>query len=154
MLAAADIVVRLSSAHMAARVYPPIDVLASRSRLLDTGGVTAEHADVASRARMALSELWASEGASGNDLRLTRALKLQNFLTQPLGASERYTGRSGAAVGLAATLQACRDILSGRYDDLPAQAFFFANDMTEIVGNRDRVLAFGPVAIGAVTGRV
>ena len=62
MLAAADMVVRLSSAHMAARVYPPIDVLASRSRLLDTGGVTAEHSDVAGQARRALSALWAADG--------------------------------------------------------------------------------------------
>jgi hypothetical protein len=45
--------------------------------------------------------------------------------------------------------ESCRDILGGRCDDLPAEAFFFGNDMGEIERNRDRVLAFGPVAIGA-----
>ena len=150
MLAAADIVIHLSSARMAARVYPPIDVLTSRSHLWRTGGVTAEHADVADRVRTALSELWAAEGGPKGEQRLTRALKLQNFLTQPLGASQRYTGRAGVAVTLAATLQDCRDILGGRYDELPPQAFYFGNDMRELEGNRNRVLAFGPVEIGAV----
>jgi RNA polymerase sigma factor (sigma-70 family) len=145
MLDAADVVVRLSSAHMAARVYPPIDVLTSRSRLLATGGVTAEHADVAGQAREALTELWAKGGATEGDQRLTRALKLQNFLTQPFGAAQRYTGCEGVAVSFACTVRACRDILSGRYDELPTRTFFFGADMRDIEANRDRVLAFGPV---------
>jgi RNA polymerase sigma factor (sigma-70 family) len=148
LLGAADVVVRLSSAHMASRVYPPIDVLTSRSRLLANGGVTAEHAETARWTREALAELWAKGGATGGEQRLTRALKLQNFLTQPFDAAQRHTGLAGVPVSLAATIRGCRDILRGRYDEFPIEAFFFGNDMRDIEGNRDRALAFGPVCVG------
>ncbi|HWE99793.1 MAG TPA: sigma-70 family RNA polymerase sigma factor [Caulobacteraceae bacterium] len=153
LLSAADVVIRLSSAHMAAQVYPPIDVLKSRSRLLEAGGLAAEHADIAGRVREALARLWRADQGPSHDEDLARALKLQNFFTQPLGAARRYTGRPGVKVALAETIAVCRDILERHHDDIPAHAFFFSDGMAQIQADRDRSLSFGPVSIGAAEAR-
>jgi F0F1-type ATP synthase beta subunit len=76
---------------------------------------------------------------------LERALKLQNYFTQPFLITERWTKRPGTTVSLAESLQTCRDILDGRYDDLPVDALFFSGGIAEIRGNVGRTLAFGPV---------
>jgi F0F1-type ATP synthase beta subunit len=76
---------------------------------------------------------------------LERALKLQNYFTQPFLTAEPYTKRPGTTVSLAEALQTCRDILDGRYDDLPTDAFYFSGGIEEIRGNIGRTLPFGPV---------
>jgi hypothetical protein len=78
-------------------------------------------------------------------LMLERALKLQNYFTQPFFVAERWTERPGTTVSLAEALQTCSDILDGRYDDLPVEAFYFSGDMAEIRGNVKRTLKLGPV---------
>ena len=91
---------------------------------------------------------WAARGRSAAltvALMLERALKLQNYFTQPFFVAERWTERPGTTVSLPEAVQTCRDILDGRYDDLPADAFFFSGDMAEIRGNVGRTLKFGPV---------
>jgi F-type H+/Na+-transporting ATPase subunit beta len=125
-----------------------VDVVTSRSRLFQTTAVSAEHVAVAERVRQAIAALWAAEAHAGHgpDARmLERALKLQNYFTQPFFTTERWNGRPGTTVSLAEALQTCRDILDGRYDDLPADAFYFSGDMAEIRGNLRRTLKFGPV---------
>jgi F0F1-type ATP synthase beta subunit len=150
MLAPADTVVRLSRARARAKVYPTVDVLACRSRLLTAAATGDQHASIAERVRQALAALWADPAASHTDASpLTRALKLQNYFTQPFYCAEPYTKRSGVSVAAAEALRTCRDILDGRYDDVPVEAFYFSGDMTEIMGNIGRELTFGPVAPGA-----
>ena len=78
---------------------------------------------------------------------LERALKLQNYFTQPYFIAEPWHRRSGTSVSLSESLQTCRDILDGRYDDLPTQAFYFSGDMAEIRSNVGRTLSFGPVTL-------
>lgn len=149
-LAPVDVVIRLSRDLGRAWVYPTVDVLVSRSRVLDTKAVSDEHAAIAQQARQAIAALWAADGHSGSgadELMRNRALKLQNFFTQPFFVAEPYTKRPGATVSLAESLRTCRDILVGAHDDLPVEAFYFSGDMTEIRGNTGRVLAFGPVSI-------
>jgi F0F1-type ATP synthase beta subunit len=146
MLAPADTVIRLSRARGRAKVYPTVDVMASRSRLLEPTALGEEHAAIAERVRQALAALWANPAvAPVAEPTLTRALKLQNYFTQPFYCAEPYTGRPGATVAAAEALHTCRDILDGRYDDLPVEAFYFSGDTTEITGNIGRVLTFGPV---------
>ena len=82
---------------------------------------------------------------SGSVLLRQRALKLQNYFTQPFYCTEPYTRRSGTTVGLAEALRTCREILDGAYDDLPTEAFYFSGDLAEIKGNVGRSLCFGPV---------
>jgi F0F1-type ATP synthase beta subunit len=143
-----DVVIRFSRQLASARVFPAVDVVTSRSRLFQTTAVSAEHVAVAERVRQAIAALWAADphaehGADG--LMLERALKLQNYFTQPFFVAERWNERPGTTVSLAEALQTCRDILDGRCDNLPTDAFYFSGDMAEIRGNVRRTLKFGPV---------
>jgi RNA polymerase sigma-70 factor (ECF subfamily) len=121
-LAPADTVLRLSRDQARARIYPTVDPLASRSRLLDSGAAPAEHAAVAQRVRDALTALRAD---AGDPTTLMRARKLAAYFGQPFFCAEPYTGRPGVTVGLAQTLADCRAILDGAHDDLPLAAFVF-----------------------------
>ena len=76
-----------------------------------------------------------------------RALKLQNYFTQPFYIAEPYTKRPGATVSLTEALQTCRDILDGRYDALPVDAFYFKGGMAEIEANPKLAMPFGPVRL-------
>jgi RNA polymerase sigma factor (sigma-70 family) len=147
-LAAADVVIHLSRERIAAKVYPALDVLTSRSRLLEAKAVSEEHVATAERVRGALAALWADRGCSGADgLGLERALKLQNYFTQPFYIAEPYTKRPGATVSVTEALQTCRDILDGRYDAVPIEAFYFKGGIAEIAANPIRGIAFGPVTL-------
>jgi RNA polymerase sigma factor (sigma-70 family) len=141
-----DVVLRLSRDRAKAKVYPCVDVLTSRSRLLDQDAVGNEHAQIAKRVREALGALWSTEDSSSLHAGMReRALKLQNYFTQPFGVAEPHTGRPGATVAAAEALQTCRDIIDGKLDDLPTEAFYFSGGMDEIRANRGRELKFGPV---------
>ena len=123
-------------------------MLASRSRILDTRAVNAEHLTSSERVREALALLWAPPGegkSRDNQLLLERALKVQNYFTQPFFCAEPYTGRSGAIVNAADAVRTCHQILDGQYDDMPVQAFYFSGDIAEITCNVGRTLTFGPV---------
>jgi len=123
-------------------------VLASRSRLLDDGAFSNEHAEIARRVREALGALWCAESSSSlSSEERERALKLQNYLTQPFDVAEPYTGRPGATVGVAEALQTCQDILDGKLDDIPTDAFYFSGGLGEIRANVGRERRFGPVAL-------
>jgi RNA polymerase sigma factor (sigma-70 family) len=150
-LTSVDVVVHLSRQRVLAKIYPAVEVLTSRSRLFETGAVSNEHATIAERARAAIAMLWAGHHARtvADGLMLERALKLQNFFTQPFFIAQPYTKRPGASVTLAATLRACREILDGAHDDVPTDAFYFCGDMMEIRGNIGRSLPFGPVTLSS-----
>lgn len=121
-LAPADTVLRLSRDQARARIYPTVDPLVSRSRLLDSGAANTEHARVAQRVRDALAALRAGTGDPTTSM---RARKLAAYFGQPFFCAEPYTGRPGLTVGLAQTLADCRAILDGAHDDLPLEAFVF-----------------------------
>jgi RNA polymerase sigma factor (sigma-70 family) len=149
-LAAADVVIHLSRERIAAKVYPAVDVVTSRSRLLESKVVGEEHVATAERARHALAALWANRGRSqsgAEGLMLERALKLQNYFTQPFYIAEPYTQRPGATVSVTEALQTCRDILDGRYDAVTVEAFYFKGGISEIEANPVRGIAFGPVTL-------
>jgi RNA polymerase sigma factor (sigma-70 family) len=143
-----DVVIRFSRRLAGARVYPAVDVLTSRSRLFQTSVLSAEHVEIAERVRQAMAALStaghrADRGA--DTLMLERALRLQNYFTQPYFVAEPWHGRSGTTVSLAESLPTCRDILDGRHDDLPAASFYFSGGIAEIRANAGRSLTSGPV---------
>jgi F0F1-type ATP synthase beta subunit len=149
-LAPVDVVIRLSRERGQAKVYPTVDVLASRSCLLGTKAVDQEHATVAARAREALALLWTTPvqpRSSADRLLRERALKMQNYFTQPFFCAEPYTKRPGVVVSAAEAVRTCREILDGQHDDVPVEAFYFSGGMAEISGNTGRTLAFGPVTL-------
>jgi len=145
MLTPVDSVIRLSRARGRAMVYPTIVPADSRSRLL-LANPKGPHARLAARVCEALAGLWDSNGARQLDeLAYRRALKLQNYFTQPFETTVAFTGRPGTTVAPDEALQTCRDILDGRYDHLPVEDFFFSGGMEEILSNHGRALKFGPV---------
>jgi RNA polymerase sigma-70 factor (ECF subfamily) len=148
-LAPFDVVFHLSRERGGARIWPAVDVLTARSRLLETKAIGAAHAMTAQRVRQALAALWAGErsNAGADALMRERALKVQNYFTQPFFCAEPYTKRPGVTVGGADALRTCQQILDGDCDDVPTDAFFFSGGMTEIRGNIGRPLGFGPVAL-------
>ena len=138
-LDAVDAVLVLTPAISAMKIYPCVDPLATRSRLLDPEIVGAEHAAVARRVRDALTTLAALEAReetawSADERRLAgRARKLRQFFGQPFFIAEPYTKRPGTRVSRQDTVRACASILDGAWDDVPEAAFRFAGGMDEIL---------------------
>jgi RNA polymerase sigma-70 factor (ECF subfamily) len=149
-LAPVDVVIRMSRKRGQAKVYPTVDVLASRSRLLEMKMADAEDVAIAERVREALASLWAtpSEGKScDGHVLFERALKVQNYFTQPFFCAEPHTNRSGASVSAAEAVRTCAEILDGQHDGVPVEAFYFSGGIAEIKSNTGRTLTFGPVTL-------
>jgi RNA polymerase sigma factor (sigma-70 family) len=134
-LSGVDTVIRLSAAVRDIGIYPPVDPLTSRSQLLETPAVTAEHRDVAARGRQALALLAsAPEGPPSPETATAwrRARKLQRFLSQPFVVAEPYTKLPGLYVSLREALPACRAILDGECDALPEATFAFTGTLEDV----------------------
>jgi F-type H+-transporting ATPase subunit beta len=122
-------------------MYPAVDPLASSSILLDPLVVGTEHFSLAGRVREAIAHyreladvialLGVEELGAADRLIVSRARKLQRFLTQPFAVTEAFTGTSGRSVRLADTLAGCRAILSGEADDWPEGVFYLVGDFDE-----------------------
>ena len=138
-----DAITVLSRSIAEQGLYPAIDPLESSSRLLAPDRVGAEHYRVASevirilQAYKSLQDIIAILGVdelSDDDKRVVaRARRLQRFLTQPFTVSEAFTGLPGQTVPLTETIKGCADIVSGKYDHLPEQAFFMVGKIEEAV---------------------
>jgi F0F1-type ATP synthase beta subunit len=119
----ADVVIRLSRALGRAHgVYPTIDPVISRSRALDPAVVGPHHVEIAARVREALAGLDAS---ATSEVAMRRARKLRQFFGQPFFVGEPYTHRPGVTVSRTDALRVCREILDGRWDAVPEEAFYF-----------------------------
>jgi F-type H+-transporting ATPase subunit beta len=122
-------------------LYPAMDPLGSNSRLLDPLVVGAEHHALAQRARKTLAHhkelqeiiaMLGMEALSIEDRRVvTRARRLQRFLTQPFLVTESFTGRKGRSVPLEETMKGVRAILDGECDDWPEDAFYMVGTLEE-----------------------
>jgi F-type H+-transporting ATPase subunit beta len=134
----------LSREQVSRGLYPAIDPLASRSSLLTPVGVGREHYEIAMSVRELLARyeelqdviaiLGIEELSDDDRVAVHRARRLQRFLTQPLGVAEAFTGIPGAHVPLAETLRGFREIIDGRHDSLPEQAFYMAGSIAEVSG--------------------
>src|SRR5215470_5831004 len=131
-LAGVDVVIRMSAALAARGIYPPVDPLTSRSRLLESESFDPAHRELAARIRGALGALLApaADTPPADALTLEGAEKLLRFFAQPFYVAEPYTKRPGVTVGLAESLRVCREILDGVHDSVSAKAFYF----TGVVG--------------------
>ena len=128
-LAPVDTVVQLARKMILAKNYPGVDVLTARSRLLDDHRVDSYHLDIAARARRAIAALRIAE-ETGN----STARKLQAFFSQPFFVAEPFNKRPGSYVSRADAVRGCAEILNGRHDDLPVDAFYFTGSIEEIRG--------------------
>lgn len=124
-------------------IYPAVDPLDSTSRQLDPLIVGQEHYDTARRVQQTLQRykelkdiiaILGMDELSEEDRRVvTRARKIQRFLSQPFFVAEIFTGSPGKYVSLKDTIKGFQGILSGEYDDLPEQAFYMVGSIEEAV---------------------
>lgn len=124
-------------------IYPAIDPLDSTSRQLDPQVVGQEHYDVAHGVQQALQRykelkdiiaiLGMDELSEDDKLLVARARKIQLFLSQPFFVAEVFTGSPGKYVPLKETIRSFADLLAGKYDDLPEQAFYMVGSIEEAV---------------------
>jgi F-type H+-transporting ATPase subunit beta len=124
-------------------IYPAVDPLDSTSRILDPQVVGEEHYQVARGVQQVLQKykdlqdiiaiLGMDELSEEDKLTVARARKLQKFLSQPFHVAEQFTGTPGRYVSLADTIRSFREILEGKHDDLPEQAFFMVGTIEEAI---------------------
>lgn len=132
-------------------IYPAVDPLESSSRLLDPGIVGEAHYNTARNVQKILQRnkelqdiiaiLGMEELTAEDRTTVMRARKIQRFLSQPFSTAESFTGRQGRYVALEETIRGFRQIIEGRLDDLPEQAFFMAGTIDEVVENAGRIRA-------------
>jgi F0F1-type ATP synthase beta subunit len=103
--------------------------------LIDENRIAAGAVALARAARHAIAAARTAEDQpelAHDPVLIARARKLQAFFSQPFYVAEPYTKRPGSHVSRADALRGCREILAGRHDDLPAEAFYFAGGIEEI----------------------
>jgi F0F1-type ATP synthase beta subunit len=128
-----DVVIRLSEALGRLGIYPSVDPLTSRSRLIESSTLGQEHVEVAARAREALALLAPGAPAQDHPLAVARARKLSRFFAQPFFCAEPYTRRPGVTVSMTDALRGCREILDGLHDGVPEQAFYFTGGIAHVL---------------------
>jgi F-type H+-transporting ATPase subunit beta len=132
----------LSRALTEIGIYPAVDPLASTSRILDPRIVGNEHYDVAQRVKQVLQRykdlqdiiaiLGIDELSEDDKLTVARARKMQRFLSQPFHVAEQFTGMKGRYVKIQDTVKGFREILEGKHDDVPEQAFYMVGTIEEV----------------------
>ncbi len=126
-------------------IYPAVDPLASTSRILDPSVVGEDHYRVAREVQRVLQRyrdlqdiiaiLGIDELSEDDRLLVARARKIERFLSQPMRVAEQFTGREGRYVPLEETVRGFGEILEGRHDELPEQAFYMVGTIDEAVEN-------------------
>ncbi len=124
-------------------IFPAVDPLASTSRILDPNVVGQEHYDVAREVQQILQRyrelqdiiaiLGVDELSDEDKLTVARARKIENFLSQPMFVAEVFTGLPGKYVPREDTVRSFKEILEGRWDHLPEQAFYMVGAIEEAV---------------------
>jgi F-type H+-transporting ATPase subunit beta len=137
-----DAVVALERSIAEQGLYPAVDPLTSTSRILDPSIVGEEHYRVAREVQRVLQRykdlqdiiaiLGIEELSEEDKLTVARARRIQRFLSQPMFVTEVFTGRQGKYVKIEDTVRGFKEILEGKYDDLPEQAFYMVGNIEEV----------------------
>lgn len=124
-------------------IYPAVDPLDSTSRILEPQTVGHEHYNVAREVKEVLQRykelqdiiaiLGMDELSDEDRITVNRARKIQRFMSQPFSVAEQFTGMTGKYVPLKETVRGFKEILEGKYDDLPEQAFLYVGGIEEVV---------------------
>ena len=130
-------------------IYPAVDPLASTSRILDPQVLGEEHYGCAQRVKQILQRykdlqdiiaiLGIDELSEDDKLTVSRARKIQRFLSQPFHVAEQFTGFKGKYVKLADTIKGFTEICDGKYDDLPEQAFYMVGTIEEVIEKAEQM---------------
>ena len=124
-------------------IYPAVDPLASTSRILDPRVIGEEHYRVARGVQGVLQKykdlqdiiaiLGIDELSEDDKLTVARARKIQKFLSQPFFVAEQFTGRQGKYVKLEDTIRAFKEVVEGKHDEIPEQAFYMKGGIEEVL---------------------
>ena len=124
-------------------IYPAVDPLESSSRILDPQIVGEEHYRVARQVQTILQRytelqdiiaiMGMDELSDEDKLTVSRARKVQRFLSQPFSVAEQFTGMEGKYVPIAETIRGFREIIDGEHDDVPESAFLFAGTIDDVL---------------------
>lgn len=146
-----DATIALERAIVEKGIYPAVDPLASTSRILDPNIVGETHYDTTREVQEVLQRyknlqdiiaiLGIDELSEGDKLAVHRARRVEKFFSQPMFVAERYTGQPGRYVSVGETVRGFREILEGKHDDLPEDAFYMVGTIDEAVEKAQQMQA-------------
>ena len=152
-----DSTIRLERSIAELGIYPAVDPLTSTSRVLDPLVVGQEHYDVARETQRVLQRyrdlqdiiaiLGIDELSEEDKATVARARRLQRFMSQPFFVAEVFTGRSGKYVAIKDTVASFKEILEGKTDTLPEQAFFLAGTIDDVRENAAKLARLTPMPL-------
>jgi len=129
-------------------IYPAVDPLASTSRILDPDVVGAEHYRIARSVQQILQRykdlqdiiaiLGIDELSEDDKLIVSRARKIQKFLSQPMFVAQEFTGKPGKYVKIEETIKSFSRLISGELDNIPEQAFYMVGGLDEVFANYEK----------------
>jgi F-type H+-transporting ATPase subunit beta len=144
-----DATTNLSRAISELGIYPAVDPLASTSRILDPRILGEDHYNTAQAVKQTLQRykelqdiiaiLGVEELSEEDKLTVSRARKVQRFLSQPFFVAQQFTGLDGKYVKLADSIRGFREIVDGKHDALPEQAFYMVGTIEEAIEKGDRL---------------
>ena len=142
-----DSTIRLERSIVEIGIYPAVDPLTSTSTVLDARVVGQEHFDTAREVQRTLQRykdlqdiiaiLGMDELSEEDKVTVARARRLQRYMSQPMFVAEQFTGRPGKYVERKETVRGTREILEGKHDQLPEQAFLMAGPIEDVVENAE-----------------
>ena len=131
-------------------IYPAVDPLASTSRILDPRIIGEEHYSVTRLVQGVLQRykdlqdiiaiLGIDELSEEDKVTVSRARKIERFLSQPFFVAEQFTGMAGKYVPIDETIQGFKEISEGKYDEIPEQAFYMVGGIEEVIEKRDKMV--------------
>lgn len=134
-------------------IYPAVDPLDSTSRILEPGVVGDRHYNIAREVQRILQRykdlqdiiaiLGMDELSEGDKKLVARARKIEKFLSQNFHVAEQFTGQEGVYVKLEDTLRSFEEILAGKHDDLPEQAFYLVGSINEVIAKANKLAEEG-----------
>jgi len=146
-----DATTNLSRDIAALGIYPAVDPLASSSRILDPRILGDEHYNVAQQVKQVLQRyrdlqdiiaiLGIDELPEEDKITVARARKIQKFLSQPFHVAEQFTGFKGKYVKLADTIRSFKEIVEGKHDGIPEQAFYMKGAIEEVLEHAEKIKA-------------
>jgi F-type H+-transporting ATPase subunit beta len=132
-------------------IYPAVDPLASTSRILSPRAVGQEHYDVAQGVKRILQRykdlqdiiaiLGIDELSEEDKITVARARKVQKFLSQPFHVAEQFTGIPGKYCKIADTVRSFKEVIDGKHDDVPEQAFYMRGNIEEVLEEAEKLKA-------------
>ena len=138
-----DATTNLSRSISEMGIYPAVDPLASTSRILDPRIIGAEHYNTAQAVKQVLQRykdlqdiiaiLGVDELSEEDKLSVARARKIQKFLSQPFHVAEAFTGRKGKYVPVADTVRSFQEVVEGKHDEVPEQAFYMQGSIDDVL---------------------